>query len=375
MDHKKYFVFISTASLLHFRGVEHWLIEVATRLNGSMILTFSTGLKSIDNVKARVALVKSRLGNVEWHEIRAISHEHAGKGVPSFITRFMKHSGIVIPINLKIIKLLRGKFTYLVIGDAYQAILLTAIAAISGARKVIPGLHSRPNYKRFLIKPLLTLMNRTGLVKGIHAVNIVYTLILRRILSNIPVWWVPNGVDCKRFKPGAKRGDVFQVLFVGALSDDKGVDTFTEAARIVKRYYSDVRFVIASSGGPLKSIVEKAHKNGVVEFIGFVPDSELARLYAESHVAVFPSRDEAFGLVSLEAQASGTPVIATDLPAFRQTVIDGVTGILVRPYSPQAFADAIIKVRGLWLNNRQEYERMSISARKNAERFCWEKNS
>ena len=78
-----------------------------------------------------------------------------------------------------------------------------------------------------------------------------------------------------------------------------------------------MRFVIASSGGPLKSIVEKAHKDGVVEFIGFVSDSELARLYAESHVAVFPSRDEAFGLVSLEAQASGTPVIATDLPAFR----------------------------------------------------------
>jgi hypothetical protein len=188
MDHKKYFVFISTSSLPHFRGVEHWLIEVATRLNGSMILTFSTGLKSIDNVKARAALAKSRLGNVEWHEIRAISHEHAGKGVPSFITRFMKHSGIAIPINLKIIKLLRGKFTYLVIGDAYQAILLTAIAVISGARKVILGLHSRPNYKRFiLIKTLLALMNRAGLVKGIHAVNIVDALILRRILSNIPV--------------------------------------------------------------------------------------------------------------------------------------------------------------------------------------------
>ena len=374
MDHKKYLVFISTASLLHFRGVEHWLIEVATRLNDSMILTFSTGLKSIDDVKARVALAKSRLGNVEWHEIRAISHEHAGKGVPSFITHFMKHSGIVIPINLKIIKLLRGKFTYLVIGDAYPAMLLVAIAAISGARKVILGLHARPSYKHFIfIKPLLALMNRAGLIKGIHAVNIVDALILRRILSNIPVWWIPNGVDCRRFKPGIKRNDVFQVLFVGALSDDKGVDTFIETARIIKRYYSDARFIIISPGGQLKKIVEEAHKEGIVEFIGFVPDDELAKLYAESHVAVFPSRDEAFGLVSLETQASGTPVIATDLPAFRQSVIDGVTGILVRPYSPQAFANVIIKVRELWLNNRQEYERMSISARRNAERFCWEK--
>ena len=144
------------------------------------------------------------------------------------------------------------------------------------------------------------------------------------------------------------------------MSDDKGVDTFTEAARIIKRYYSDVRFIIIGPGGPLKRIVEETHKEGIVKFIGFVPDDELARLYAESHVAVFPSRDEAFGLVSLEAQASGT------IPAFRYSMIDGITGILVRPYSLQAFANAIIKIRELWLNNRQEYERMSISARKNA---------
>jgi hypothetical protein len=58
--------------------------------------------------------------------------------------------------------------------------LLTAAAAISGARKVILGLHARPSYKRFiLIKPLLALMNRTGLVKGVHAVNITDALILR----------------------------------------------------------------------------------------------------------------------------------------------------------------------------------------------------
>jgi glycosyltransferase involved in cell wall biosynthesis len=57
------------------------------------------------------------------------------------------------------------------------------------------------------------------------------------------------------------------------------------------------------------------------------------------------SREDAFPLTSLEAQASGTPVIATDLPAFRQSIIDGLTGILVKPYSLQVFADAILKVK------------------------------
>ncbi|MCC6020597.1 MAG: glycosyltransferase family 4 protein [Thermoproteaceae archaeon] len=216
-------------------------------------------------------------------------------------------------------------------------------------------------------------MHKFGLLRGVHVVNIVDALMLRQILNNVPVLWIPNGVDCNKFKPGAKRADAFYALFVGALSEDKGFDTFVETARIVRGRHGDVKFLAASAGGPLEVIASRAREEGIVEYLGFVPDDELVRLYAESHVAVFPSRDEAFVLVSLEAQASGTPVIATDLPAFRQTVIDGVTGVLVRPHSPQAFASAIIKMRELWLNSRQEYYRVSAAARKNAERFCWEK--
>ena len=224
----------------------------------------------------------------------------------------MKYRSIIIPIDLKIIKLLKGKFTYLAVGDAYQAMLLTTIAIASGAHKIIIGLHAGPNYRRFiLIKPILTLLNKAGFVKGVHTVNIVDALTLRKILSKIPVWWIPNGVDCRRFKPGTKRGDVFQVLFVGALSEDKGVDTFIETAKIVKSHYNDIKFVIASAGGPLRGLIEKAQKEGIIEFLGFLSDEDIAKLYAESHVAVFPSRGEAFGLVSLEAQVPGTPEITT----------------------------------------------------------------
>jgi hypothetical protein len=67
--HKRYFAFISPVSLLHFRGVEHWLIEVATRLNGSIIITFNIMdpnlVSNIKDAKIKIALVKSRLNNVE----------------------------------------------------------------------------------------------------------------------------------------------------------------------------------------------------------------------------------------------------------------------------------------------------------------------
>jgi len=366
-------VLASTASLLHLRGVERWLLEVATRLGNCTILTFSVGLRDIKDVKERIIEIKGRLKGVEWHELRALSYESFGRRVPSSVVRFMRHSGIVVPMDLKVIKLLKGKTLYLVVGDAYQATLLAFIAVIAGARRIAPGLHSRPNYKRFVYaKPLLKLMNKLKLFRGIHAVNIADALTLRGILGGVPVLWLPNGVDCDRFRPRPKRADKFQALYVGALSEDKGVDTFIEAARIVKSIYG-AEFLVASAGGSLKSVVEEAHENGLVEFLGLVPDDELAKLYAESHVAVFPSREEAFGLVSLEAQASGTPVIATDLPAFRQSVVDGVTGVLVRPHSPDAFARAIIKMRDMWLNDRQRYEQMCAAARKNAERFCWER--
>jgi D-inositol-3-phosphate glycosyltransferase len=160
---------------------------------------------------------------------------------------------------------------------------------------------------------------------------------------------------------------------VGALTEDKGFDTFVEIAKIIKSVYNDVEFLMASVGGPLKSLAEGAHRDGVIRFLGFVPDDKLAKLYAESHVVVLPSREETFNLISLEAQASGTPVIATDLPAFRQSVINNMTGWLVKPYSPQVFAEAIIKIRSMWLNDRQKYEQTCVVARRNAKRYCWER--
>jgi len=379
LGRNKILVFMHTASLLHLRGIERWLFEVASRVRSSLILTFSVGLSNIKDIKSRIneiniRLKESKLRNVEWYELRALSHENMSNIISKPIVRFMRHSGIIIPIDFRVCRLLRKRITYLVVGDFIQALFLSAIAVVCGAHRIILGLHSRPNYKRcFYVKPFLELMNRIGLLKGIHTVNIVDALVIRGILHTISVWWTPNGVNCQRFKPSIKSSDRFQALFVGALSEDKGFDIFVEVAKIVKSIYNDVEFLVASVGGPLKSLAEDAHRDDVIRFLGFVPDDKLAKLYAESHVVVFPSREETFNLISLEAQASGTPVIATDLPAFRQSVINNMTGWLVKPYSPQAFAEAIIKIRSMWLNDRQKYELTCVAARRNAERFCWER--
>ena len=223
----------------------------------------------------------------------------------------------------------------------------------------------------FIIKPVLKLLYMLGILRGIHAVNIVDAIMLRKVLG-IPIWWIPNGVDCIKFELGVKR-EVFQVLFVGALTYDKGVDVVIEVAKKLRAMTNDVEVIIASVGGPLENLVINASKQGIVKYLGFVPDKELRKLYAESHVVLLPSRSDTFPLVQLEAQASGTSVIATDIPAFRQTVIDGVTGFLVKPYTPEAFVEAIMRVRDMWINHRDRYMEMVVNARRNAEQYCWER--
>jgi hypothetical protein len=106
--------------------VERWLIEVATRLRNSVILTFFIGLSNIKNVKERineisVRLKEFKLRNVEWYELRALSHESISERMPKSVVRFMKHSGIIIPIDFRVCRLLRKRIAYLVVGDFIQA--------------------------------------------------------------------------------------------------------------------------------------------------------------------------------------------------------------------------------------------------------------
>ncbi len=385
MLEKTKIVFMTNSSLLNLRGVERWLLEISTKLCSLhrelriLLISHSSGFTKamLDHLSKRFIEIRRYLSmcdnNVLWSELFALSHEDI-KGLPGFIKRFLKHTGIVLPLDIKrFIGFTKSSHTYIVTGDAFQAMYFSILVLISGARGITLGLHSRPSYKRFcMVKPMFKILNKMGILKGIHTVNIVDAIQLRNILK-IPIHYIPNGVDCNKFRPRSKRNDKFQVLFVGALSEDKGVDTFIDVAEIVKKKYDDVDFIIASIGGPLKDLVIEAERRGIIKFLGFVSDDVLAKLYAESHVALFPSREEAFGLVSLEAQASGTPVIATDIPAFRQSVVNGVTGILVKPYKPEAFAEAVIKLRELWMFNRDRYVEMCVNARRNAERFCWER--
>ena len=157
-------------------------------------------------------------------------------------------------------------------------------------------------------------------------------------------------VERKWFTP--HQADEF-FLFAGRLVPHKRADLAIEACAQL-----GLPLVVAGTGRTGEELHRAAH--GDTRFVGYVPDEELRTLYARARAVLVPSEEE-FGLVSLEAQAAGTPVIAYDAGGARETVVDGVTGIRFAPQTVAGLASGI----GRFL--AQRWDRDAIQA--NAARF------
>ncbi|MFB9279141.1 glycosyltransferase family 4 protein [Cohnella cellulosilytica] len=186
------------------------------------------------------------------------------------------------------------------------------------------------------------------------------------------------GVDTSRFKPAGKRrgGGAFTVLFAGRVVPRKGVPVLLKAVKLASKSASrPIRAVIAggsSRPGYLKSMRSLASKLRVnASFLGTVPHRRIHRVFRKADIFVCPSqKHEAFGLVNVEAMASGVPVIASNNGGIKEIVRHNRNGILVRRYRrPEAFAGAIAKLAGDGSLRR----RMARKARQDClSRFSWQ---
>ena len=171
---------------------------------------------------------------------------------------------------------------------------------------------------------------------------------------------VPPGVDHALFSPGQKwaaqqalgLGDQPVILFVGRIQPLKGADVAVAALAACRE---PATLVIV--GGPsgeegrvhVEAIEKLATELGVADRIRWFepqPHHLLSTFYRAADVCIVPSRSESFGLVALEASASGTPVVASAVGGLRTIVDDGKTGILVTNRDPLAFASALDLILG-----------------------------
>jgi glycosyltransferase involved in cell wall biosynthesis len=164
--------------------------------------------------------------------------------------------------------------------------------------------------------------------------------------------WIPNGVEIPA--EVGEEADPPEVLYVGRLSPEKGVEEFVEATRGLN--------LVVAGDGPLRSHVPGA--------LGFVPRPELEPLYARAAVAVFPSRVEGFGVACAEAMAHGRAVVASAVGGLRDLVQDEETGLLVPPGDPKALRAAIDRL----LADEELRRRLGLAAREHVAALCsWER--
>jgi glycosyltransferase involved in cell wall biosynthesis len=192
---------------------------------------------------------------------------------------------------------------------------------------------------------------------------------------------VPNGVDVEKFKPAGNSeetrrkfglGDEPCVLFVGSLIPRKGLPFLVEAAKKIVKEKANTKFLIVGDG-PLKNqltiSLEKANLLDNFLFMGNLKDDVLPAVYGCADVFVLPSIQEGQGIVLLEAQASGKPVVAFDAGGINETVQNDITGLLVERGSIDGLANALLKL----LRDKGLRDKLGVNGRRFVtENFTWD---
>lgn len=166
-----------------------------------------------------------------------------------------------------------------------------------------------------------------------------------RFAPDVPVGLIPNGVDLERFspRPPAPRPGPVELLFVGRLVRQKGVDVLLEALALLPAG-AEFRLTLVGDGDARPALEAQAQRLGLrerVEFAGWRDRAALPETYRAADVFVFASRDEGMPNVLLEAMASGLPAVATRIAGNEELVEDGASGRLVPADDPGALARAL----------------------------------
>ncbi len=197
--------------------------------------------------------------------------------------------------------------------------------------------------------------------------------ILDKQLTTVDPVVVYNGVDLNRFKPGLK-SEVPLVLYLGRLKQYKSLNVFIHAAKRILNKIPKTRFIIAGDGEEKESLIRLAKKIGVldkIEFLGKVSEEEKISLYQKAWVFVNPSLMEGWGITTIEANACGTPVVASNVPGLRDSVDNPHSGFLVPHGDVYRFSERILSI----LRHEDIRIKLSLVAILWAQKFDWQKSA
>ncbi len=225
-------------------------------------------------------------------------------------------------------------------------------------------------YGRRWLEPYLGYLHR-----GI-AVSEPARAFLHQYFPDFPLRVIPNGIDVNTFKPGLApirhlRDDSVNILFVGRLEKRKGLGDLLRAYEFMNARVPKSRLIVVGDG-PLRGKVESyiaRHRLPNVVLAGYVPDTVLPRYYCSADIFCAPATGaESFGIVLLEAMASGVPVVATEVEGYMSVLEPGRDSMTVQPKGwAELGAALVILARDAELRGR-----MGAYGHEKARRYAWE---
>lgn len=199
--------------------------------------------------------------------------------------------------------------------------------------------------------------------------------LIRFGISGTNITVVPHGVIVPESKgKNNQKSKIKTVVFLGVLTRDKGIEEAIKAFSILNKK-GDYNFWIVGKGSQeytvyLKGLVRSLSIEKNVHFFGFVSQEKKFELLARAHVLVNSSVREGWGLVNIEANSMGTPVVAYSSPGLVDSVKDGVSGVLCKENTPQALAQEVFSL----LTNSKRLDNIRRTAVLWSKRFSWEKS-
>jgi phosphatidylinositol alpha-1,6-mannosyltransferase len=271
-------------------------------------------------------------------------------------------------------------------GIWYPEGLLTRLAGVKRCVILAHGLELMPGASRFRRSVWTRLRRQTLESAALVVANSRYTAgLVADAAPGARVVTLPLGVDQKFFAPGNKESarqrfgveEKIVICSVSRLVAYKGHDTVLDAlATLPPQIREKVVYLIAGKGparAGLESRAERLGIKGAIQWLGFVPDRDLPVLYNAADLFVLCTREntsaqevEGFGLVFLEAQACGTPVVGTNTGGIPDAIQHGCGGWLIPQNEPQALSGLLIRLA----EAPQEFRRAGKAARTRVEREC-----
>jgi glycosyltransferase involved in cell wall biosynthesis len=190
--------------------------------------------------------------------------------------------------------------------------------------------------------------------------------------KNITV--VPHGVIVKRIKSLPLKEKNKTIIFLGALTKDKGIEDALVAFSLLSKMGRYNFWIVGKGGKDYENyLARRAEELGIgnaAKFWGFVSENDKFDLLARAHVLVNPSVREGWGLVNIEANSFGVPVVAYKSAGLIDSVRDGSSGLILKNNSPKDLAAAVYKI----LTDDKLYDSLSVGAISWGREFSWEKS-